>query len=44
MHIWVYIRDCKPDYFVEIHEKTRYDYNLTIMESPKLATDNSFKK
>ena len=23
---------------------TRYDYNLTIMESPKLATDNKFKK
>jgi hypothetical protein len=23
---------------------TRYDYNLTIMESPKLATDNRFKK
>jgi hypothetical protein len=24
--------------------KTRYGYNLTIMESPKLATDNGFKK
>jgi hypothetical protein len=24
--------------------KTRYDYNLTIMESPKLATDNRFKR
>ena len=24
--------------------KTRYGYNLTIMESPKLATDNRFKK
>jgi hypothetical protein len=23
---------------------TRYDYNLTIMESPLLATDNRFKK
>jgi hypothetical protein len=23
---------------------TRYDYNLTIMESPKLTTDNRFKK
>ena len=23
---------------------TRYDYNLTIMNSPKLATDNRFKK
>ena len=23
---------------------TRYDYNLTIMKSPKLATDNRFKK
>jgi hypothetical protein len=23
---------------------TRYDYNLTIMESPKLAIDNRFKK
>jgi hypothetical protein len=23
---------------------TRYDYNPTIMESPKLATDNRFKK
>jgi hypothetical protein len=23
---------------------TRYDYNLTIMKSPKLATDNWFKK
>ena len=25
-------------------DKTRYDYNLTIMESPKLATDNWFKE
>ena len=24
--------------------KTRYDYNLTIMKSPKPATDNLFKK
>jgi hypothetical protein len=24
--------------------KTRYDYNLTIMKSPKPATDNRFKK
>ena len=24
--------------------ETRYDYNLTIMESPKLAPDNRFKK
>ena len=24
--------------------RTRYDYNLTIMESPKPATDNRFKK
>ena len=24
--------------------RTRYDYNLMIMESPKLATDNRFKK
>ena len=24
--------------------KTRYDYNLTIMKSPKPATDNQFKK
>jgi hypothetical protein len=23
--------------------KTRYDYNLTIMKSPKPATDNRFK-
>jgi hypothetical protein len=23
---------------------TRYDYNLTIMESPKSATDNRFKR
>jgi hypothetical protein len=23
---------------------TRYDYNLTIMKSPKPATDNQFKK
>jgi hypothetical protein len=23
---------------------TRYDYNLTIMESPKLATDSRLKK
>jgi hypothetical protein len=23
---------------------TRYDYNLTIMKSPKPATDNRFKK
>ena len=25
-------------------KKTRYDYNLTIMKSPKPATDNWFKK
>ena len=25
-------------------EKTRYDYNLTIMKSPKPANDNRFKK
>ena len=25
-------------------KKTRYDYNLTIMKSPKPATDNRFKK
>jgi hypothetical protein len=25
-------------------KETRYDYNLTIMKSPKLATDNRFKK
>jgi hypothetical protein len=24
--------------------KTSYDYNLTIMKSPKLATDNWFKR
>ena len=24
--------------------RTRYDYNLTIMKSPKQATDNRFKK
>jgi len=24
--------------------QTRYDYNLTIMEFPKLATDNRLKK
>ena len=24
--------------------QTRYDYNITIMESPKLTTDNRFKK
>jgi hypothetical protein len=24
--------------------RTRYDYNLTIMKSPKPATDNRFKK
>ena len=24
--------------------KTRYDYNLTIMKSPKPATDNRFKR
>ena len=27
-----------------VPEKTRYDYNLTIMKSPKPATDNRFKK
>ena len=27
-----------------IINKTRYDYNLTIMESPKPTTDNGFKK
>ena len=26
------------------NKKTRYDYNLTIMKSPKPATDNPFKK
>ena len=25
-------------------DSTRYDYNLTIMKSPKPATDNRFKK
>ena len=30
--------------FILIRVITRYDYNLTIMESPKLATDNRFKK
>jgi hypothetical protein len=28
----------------QISNETRYDYNLTIMESPKPATDNRFKK
>ena len=27
-----------------VPEKTRYDYNLTIMKSPKPAIDNRFKK
>ena len=27
-----------------INQLTRYDYNLTIMKSPKSATDNRFKK
>jgi hypothetical protein len=27
-----------------VYSIARYDYNLTIMESPKLATDNRFKK
>ena len=27
-----------------IFYQTRYDYNLTIMKSPKPATDNRFKK
>jgi hypothetical protein len=27
-----------------IEKTTRYDYNLTIMKSPKPATDNQFKK
>ena len=27
-----------------IRNETRYDYNLTIMKSPKPATDNRFKK
>ena len=30
--------------FILIRVITRYDYNLTIMESPKLATDNRLKK
>ena len=29
---------------LEITSQTRYDYNITIMKSPKLATDNRFKK
>ena len=29
---------------IKIITITRYDYNLTIMESPKPATDNRFKK
>ena len=28
----------------QLNIKTRYDYNLTIMKSPKPATDNRFKK
>jgi hypothetical protein len=31
------------DLIYEITRKTRYDYNLTIMKSPKPATDNRFK-
>ena len=27
-----------------IRNETKYDYNLTIMKSPKPATDNRFKK
>jgi hypothetical protein len=27
-----------------VNKITRYDYNLTIMKSPKPATDNRFKK
>jgi hypothetical protein len=30
--------------FSVISSPTRYDYNLTIMKSPKPATDNRFKK
>ena len=26
-----------------LYDKTRYDYNLTIMKSPKPATDNRLK-
>jgi hypothetical protein len=46
-------RDIKFDIVIGHHGKkerriiiiiTRYDYNLTIMKSPKLATDNRFKK
>jgi hypothetical protein len=37
----------KNKYVLNAHEtkpyKTRYDYNLTIMKSPKPATDNRFK-
>ena len=34
----------KKGEFVEVGKETRYDYNLTIMKSPKPATDNRFKK
>jgi hypothetical protein len=36
--------DIGQDFIKLYTDKTRYDYNLTIMESPKLATDNRFKK
>ena len=31
-------------FYIQPKLKTRYDYNLTIMKSPKPATDNLFKK
>ena len=29
--------------YMYLYDKTRYDYNLTIMKSPKPATDNRLK-
>jgi hypothetical protein len=34
----------QPACFAGNLKLTRYDYNLTIMKSPKPATDNRFKK
>jgi hypothetical protein len=40
----MYIRRPGGMWLKTITAETRYDYNLTIMKSPKPATDNRFKK
>jgi hypothetical protein len=39
-----YTKTTQKEGFSQLCAKTRYDYNQTLMKSPKPATDNRFKK